>query len=508
MDNSTLIFGPPGCGKTYTLIQEVEDELARGTHPSRIGYCSFTRKAVGEAVDRACAKFNLTSKELPFFRTLNSWGFRGLGLNRDDMMSMEDWAVLGMDLGMRFTGTSALSLDDGMTIPPGTEQGDRYAQLVMRARHRQISLEMEYNLTRDHSLNFAQLERVSAAIQNYKLNMHKLDFVDQIEQYIAQVDAPHLDLFIVDEAQDLTPLQWEMVRKIAEHAERVVIAGDDDQAIHRWTGVDVNRFLGASPNYRVLNQSYRMPRNVHKLSQDIVRRISNRREKQFDPTERDGRVDFLMNEHELDLTEGSWTLMARTNRKMHSWAEQLRADGYLYSKKGKSSINRDMAEVVVSWRQLQRRGALTYPQVLHLYDNVPKMGDAAVVKRGSRKLLDAASPDAMLTYDTLVGEYGMIAPLEREAYDVARMGKDTKNYVRAIERRGEDILAEPRIKVSTFHGMKGGEDDNCAVSLESTWACVNTDHPDDEHRAMYVGVTRARNKLCLIDTDSKYRYSI
>jgi len=136
------------------------------------------------------------------------------------------------------------------------------------------------------------------------------------------------------------------------------------------------------------------------------------------------------------------------------------------------------------------------------------MGDAAVVKRGSRKLLDAASPEAMLTYDTLVGEYGMIAPLEREAYDVARMGKDTKNYVRAIERRGEDILAEPRIKVSTFHGMKGGEDDNCAVSLESTWACVNTDHPDDEHRAMYVGVTRARNKLCLIDTDSKYRYSI
>jgi len=90
-----------------------------------------------------------------------------------------------------------------------------------------------------------------------------------------------------------------------------------------------------------------------------VRRISNRREKQFDPTERDGRVDFLMNEHELDLTEGSWTLMARTNRKMHSWAEQLRADGYLYSKKGKSSINRDMAEVVVSWRQLQRGGALT-----------------------------------------------------------------------------------------------------------------------------------------------------
>ena len=43
---------------------------------------------------------------------------------------------------------------------------------------------------------------------------------------------------------------------------------------------------------------------------------------------------------------------------------------------------------------------------------------------------------------------------------MANMGKDMRNYIRAIERRGEDILATPRLKVSTFHGMKGGEDDN------------------------------------------------
>ena len=92
-------------------------------------------------------------------------------------------------------------------------------------------------------------------------------------------DPPHLDLFIVDEAQDLTPLQWEMVFEIARCAKRVLIAGDDDQAIHRWTGVDVKRFLGASNNFRVLTQSYRMPSLVHELSQKVVKRISVRREK-------------------------------------------------------------------------------------------------------------------------------------------------------------------------------------------------------------------------------------
>ena len=56
--------------------------------------------------------------------------------------------------------------------------------------------------------------------------------------------------------------------------------------------------------------------------------------------------------------------------------------------------------------------------------------------------------------------------------------------------------------------MKGGEDDNCAVFLGSTKACVDSKYPDDEHRAMYVGLTRTKNRLCLVDTDHRYRYKL
>ena len=37
----------------------------------------------------------------------------------------------------------------------------------------------------------------------------------------------------------MTPLQWKQVQVVKENAERVWYAGDDDQCIHRWNGVDV-----------------------------------------------------------------------------------------------------------------------------------------------------------------------------------------------------------------------------------------------------------------------------
>ena len=130
------------------------------------------------------------------------------------------------------------------------------------------------------------------------------------------------------------------------------------------------------------------------------------------------------------------------------------------------------------------------------------------MKRGATTLLDAAADDDLLGYDQLVADFGLIAPIDREPMDIVKMGFEDKLYIRALERRGEDITKPPRIKVSTFHAMKGGEDDNCVVYLGSTYARVNTKNQDDEHRAFYVGITRARKTLHIVDTDKKYRYEI
>jgi len=506
MKNDLLILGPPGCGKTYTLIQRIRGALSDGVRPEEIAFVSFTRKAIQEAVERTLDEFGLNIKQLSYFRTLHSIAFRALGLNRTNMMDKDDWTALGRNLGISFAGVDKTDPDNGVLITDVGGSGSKYVQIIDRARYREVSLEQEYNEAEDYDLYFEKLTQIEHASHVYKSLQSKYDFVDLIQKALT-VDFPRFKLLIVDEAQDLTPLQLNMVQHMSNYADEVIYAGDDDQAIHRWTGVDVKKFITLTDNIEVLSQSYRLPKRIHALSQQVAKRIHNRIHKEFHPREEEGKVEYHLTLDTVPLHEGSWTIMSRTNSFVREFADWLRDAGYLYSVKGRPSIDPELGHAMIMWRLLQNGGKLTMGQALRLYDAVPKQGDYAVVKRGAKKLLQTADPEMMFGYGDLC-DYGMVAPLNRDAMDVARLGDDDKLYVQSLERRGESITEPPRIKVSTFHAMKGGEDDNCLVFLASTKACVESKYQDDEHRAFYVGITRARKELHILDTDKRYRYEI
>ena len=72
---TTKIFGPPGTGKTYTLIERVlKNYLRKGVQPSDIAYLSFTNKAVNTAVKRAMESFpNYSTEDFLRFKTLHTY---------------------------------------------------------------------------------------------------------------------------------------------------------------------------------------------------------------------------------------------------------------------------------------------------------------------------------------------------------------------------------------------------------------------------------------------------
>lgn len=505
---TTLILGPPGCGKTYTLIKRVEEALEEGIHPSRICVVSFTTKAINEFIERACAKFNLTHKDFPYFKTLHAMGYHGLGLMRTDVLSREDYRTIGDKVGLIMNGKDNTSVDDGIPIPTIEGSGAKYLQMLMRRTYRKVELDWEYSYTGDYSLYFEKLEQLDRQIEEYKAANQKVDFADMIYRYVREVDPPHFDLLIVDEAQDLTPLQWEMVWKIGENSARVIIAGDDDQCIHRWTAVHVEDFINSSSNIEVLSQSYRLPRSVWEVAQKVSRRIPGRIDKEFLPRDEMGSVWRVFNLMDIPLYEGSWTIMARINSYVKDIAETLRERGYFYSVKGNPAVSNQTRDILSVWQDLQKGRSVAYHRIKEFYKAVPKRGEKAVLKHGAIKLLEAADPEGVLSYDNLQQEFGLIAPIDRDAMDVANLSHEERIYIRAIQRRGENINEPPRIKLSTIHAMKGGEDDNVVVYTGSTASCVEGKHPEDEHRVFYVGVTRARKNLYILESDKKYRYDI
>ena len=85
-----------------------------------------------------------------------------------------------------------------------------------------------------------------------------------------------------------------------------------------------------------------------------------------------------------------------------------------------------------------------------------------------------------------------------DAFDQA--GQKRINYIRRMKRNGEILNKEPRIKLSTIHSAKGGEEDNVVLLTDLTYNTKKSydKNQDDETRLFYVGATRTREHLHII----------
>jgi DNA helicase-2/ATP-dependent DNA helicase PcrA len=492
-----IILGPPGTGKTTRGIREVENELGRGVSPDRIGYVTFTTRGAEEAKSRACERFSLQRDDLPYFRTIHSLCFRQLGMSRGDVLEGKRLKEFAKYAGVRITGRVS---EDGVWT--GYDTGDRIMFIENLARIRQVPLRAAYDVD-DDTLSWNEVDRVSKALRKFKKANGLRDFTDMLTEFVDTGITLDLEVLIVDEAQDLSALQWKVIGQLARGVRRLIVCGDDDQAIYRWAGADADHLIDMEGEVEVLGQSWRVPLNIQVVANEIIGQVHKRRPKEWSAREGSpGLVARAASFGEVDCGSGEVLVLARNGYVIKDQVEpELRRQGIVYEVNGNPSVKASTLEVIQDWESLRAGRSVLVASVREIYKHMTVGKGFA---RGFKSLPNRPD-DEETTLSDLVAHGGLLTgAIWHEALD--RLPEEEVAYITAARRRGEKLLQRPRVRLSTIHGSKGGEAEHVVLFKEMarrTYGEMTHSNGEDEARVWYVGVTRAKDRLTIVESNTR-----
>jgi superfamily I DNA/RNA helicase len=492
MKHIKTFFGPPGTGKTTTLMSVLEKTLET-YKPEDVAFISFTKAGASEGISRAFKprkgnngedmpsvgeKFGYNEKQFIYFRTLHSLAYRQCNVPRDKVISERHYKELSAQLKLDFRGYYNEDL---------TRNDDQYLFFEQLERNNPRTAELMRN-----ELSSVKLEFIRNNYKKYKQDRGLWDYTDMIEQALKNEYVTPVKIAFWDEFQDSTTLFWKYAFSTFRNCEHVYIAGDDDQAIYEWSGADVQTFLAVGRKDRpkiislcdlpvtffdatsfeteTLKHSYRLPDNILKMSKTITSQMLDRIDKDYNGKGVNGELRFVTSLRDMEFNDtDTYLLLSRNNWFLDEFEDVLRARGipYLVRKFGgdfKPSISKsDVAAV-------------------NLYENARKRG--TITPSEKEKLSLDLKPEL---------------DLSNPWYNAFNWHEYKIEYVRNVLKAKSNVN-DVRIKVSTIHSVKGAEADHVVLLLNmSKSSAVSMDkNPDSEHRVFYVGMTRAAKSLTIV----------
>lgn len=160
---------------------------------------------------------------------------------------------------------------------------------------------------------------------------------------------------LVDEYQDVNPMQERLIRQLSERADSLMVVGDGDQSIYAWRGADVNNILSFQERYpqssvHILSTNFRSTAAIVRASDQFIQQeLSTARYTKNPSAHRDGNIqDFRSLWFATRDDEASWVAQ-RIHELLGTKYIEYNADGTIREERGLTP-----ADFAVLFRSIKR----------------------------------------------------------------------------------------------------------------------------------------------------------
>ena len=425
-EGPVLILAGAGSGKTRVLTTRIgylmEDKNVKAENILAI---TFTNKAANEMREKVEETLEGTDTKEMWITTFHSCCVRILrksinkiGYNRSFVIyDSPDQITLIKDC-MRELDISDKAFDPKYVLSCISNAKDKlyspkkYMQLnegdISKTKIGEIYALYQDRLKRNSALDFDDL--IMKTVELFNECPDILDFYRNKFRYI-----------MVDEYQDTSKAQYELIKLLAKQHQNICVVGDDDQSIYGWRGADIRNILEFERDYDnvkivKLEQNYRSTQVILDAANHVIANNTERKRKKLWSDKKEGQLikiqlaeneieegDFISNTINYmrryeDREYKDFAVLYRANAQARSVEDALNRAGIPYNIYGgiKFYERKEIKDIIAYLRVIQNpQDDISLKRII----NVPRRG---IGLRTIEKIEDRASLKEESIYSVLI----------------------------------------------------------------------------------------------------------